>query len=73
METLYKRLNDLIEDGDITRKELAERIGVSTKQISRWTSGDAEPGAKKIKAICEVYGVSADYVLGLPKGLDWPE
>lgn len=73
MDLFVKRLNDLIEDGGISRKQLAEQIGVSPRQITRWTSGEAEPGAMKIKAICEVYGVSADYILDLPKRLDWPE
>ena len=26
----------------------------------------------KLKALCLYYHVSADYILGLPKGLDWP-
>lgn len=72
MNFFVKRLNDLIEDGTISRKELAERIGVSSRQVTRWTSGEAEPGAMKIRAICEIYGVSADYILDLPKGLGWP-
>lgn len=25
-----------------------------------------------IATLCNYYGVSADYVLGLPKGLNWP-
>jgi len=25
-----------------------------------------------LKKLCELYHVSADYILGLPKGLDWP-
>jgi len=67
MESFAKRLNDLIEDGDITRKELADKIGVSPKQITRWTSAEAEPGIMKLKAICEIYHVSADDLLGLPR------
>lgn len=65
MKHFAKRLNDLIEDGDISRKELALRIGVSTRQITRWTSDEAEPGIDKLKAICEIYQVSADDLLGL--------
>lgn len=62
----------LIEDTDTSVQELAEKIGVNRKQIQRWMNGDAEMGIYKLKKICEYYGVSADYILGLPKGLEWP-
>ncbi len=26
----------------------------------------------RLKELCRLYKVSADYILGLPKGLDWP-
>ncbi len=66
MEHFAKRLNDIIEDGDITRKDLAKKIGVTPRQITRWTSDEAEPTIEKLKVICEIYHVSADDLLGLP-------
>ncbi len=66
MEYFAKRLNDIIEDGDITRKDLAKKIGVTPRQITRWTSDEAEPTIEKLKVICEIYHVSADDLLGLP-------
>lgn len=59
----WKKLDDLIEDGDIKRKELAIQIGVEPKQIRRWINGEAEAGVWKIKKICEIYNVSADWLL----------
>lgn len=67
-----KRLDALIEDGNIPVYELSKRIGVTRQQIARWRAGTSEAGVTKLKAICEIYGVSADYILGLPQGLDWP-
>lgn len=67
-----KRLREIIEDGDVSQSKLAETIGVNRKQLNRWLNDEAEMGIYKLKAICEFYKVSADYVLGLPNGLSKP-
>lgn len=46
-----------------SQEELAERIGVSRQAVSRWESDSAKPDADKIVAICDLFGVSADYLL----------
>ena len=69
---IEKTLHDLIEDNDTSIKELAEKLGVNRRQITRWISNESEMGISKLKAICEHYQVSADYLLGLPRGLNWP-
>lgn len=69
---ITNRIDALIEDGDISITELAFKIGVSRQQIARWRKGTSEPGASNLRAICDIYHVSADYILGLPKGLSWP-
>lgn len=68
----YPNLNGLFEDENTTMKELAEKIGVSTRQIQRWKDGTSEMGIDKLVKICKHYNVSSDYVLGLPRGLKWP-
>ena len=45
------------------QEELAERISVTRQAVSRWESGSAKPDADKIIAICDLFGVSADYLL----------
>ena len=45
------------------QEELAERIGVTRQAVSRWESDSAKPDADKIVAICDLFGVSADYLL----------
>jgi len=45
---------------------------VSVRQIIRWEKGTSEMGIYKLKEMCQIYRVSADYILGLPKGLKWP-
>lgn len=68
----FTKISDTIEDGNITIKKLAEKIGVTRQQVQRWKAGTSEPTASNIKALCKEYEVSADYILELPKGLKWP-
>ena len=45
------------------QEDLAEQIGVSRQAVSRWESDSAKPDADKIISICDLFGVSADYLL----------
>lgn len=72
MEEITRNINSIIEDSDERTDALALAIGCNRKQITRWKNGEQEMGIYKLKAFCEFYGVSADYVLGLPKNLAWP-
>lgn len=70
---IYERVQALIEDNDTKIQELAEYIGCNRRQITRWTTdGKTEIGIYKLKKICEYYGVSADYILGIPEGMKRP-
>lgn len=69
---IAERVAALIEDGDYQVQEIADAVGVNRKQVQRWQKGDAEMGIYKLKELCNLYKVSADYILGLPKGLNWP-
>lgn len=46
-----------------SQEELAERVGVTRQAVSRWEAGTAKPDADKIIAVCDLFGVSADYLL----------
>ncbi len=46
-----------------SQEELADRVGVTRQAVSRWESGSAKSDADKIIAICDLFGVSADYLL----------
>ena len=45
------------------QEDLAEQIGVTRQAVSRWESDSAKPDADKIVAICDLFGVSTDYLL----------
>lgn len=60
-----KRINSALAEKDIKQKELAKKIGVNDNVISYWCSGSRIPNTQQIIQICNVLGVSADYLLGL--------
>ncbi len=47
----------------MTQKELAERLNVSDKTISRWERDDGAPDLSAIPVIAEVFGVTCDELL----------
>lgn len=47
----------------LTQKQLAEKLGVSDKSVSRWERGDGAPDLALIPVIAEVFGVTCDELL----------
>lgn len=72
MKEIAKRIADTIEDSDKSIKQIAELLGCSTKQVTRWKTGQQEMGIYKLKAFCEITGKSSDYILKLPDDLEKP-
>lgn len=70
--TYFERLRQLREDKDLSQADLAAILGTTRQQISKYETGQQEMTVGKLVAICRALNVSADYLLGLPKGLSWP-
>ena len=66
-------IRGLREDKDISQTELGNILGMNQMKISRMETGAAEPSLDDLYALCRFYNVSADYLLGLPKGMPYPE
>ena len=49
----------------VSQKELAERLQVYQKDISRWENGERTPSVEVFTRICKELGASADEILGL--------
>lgn len=49
----------------VTQKELAERLQVYPKDISRWENGERTPSAIALGKICRELNASADEILEL--------
>lgn len=69
---MVQRMIDIRHDHDESQRDLAKAIQYHQVQIARYETGKVTPPISYIIAFCKHYNVSADYILGLPKGLDWP-
>ena len=59
------RLRKLLEQNNITKKELSLRIGVRDVTVSRYFSGQRIPRTDVIVSIANYFKVSTDYLLGI--------
>lgn len=61
---MLKRLRDLREDNDLKQKDIAGVLDITVQQYRLYESGKRNLPVYHLKAICEYYNVSADYILG---------
>lgn len=47
----------------LTQEEVAEKLFVSPKTVSRWESGNSIPDINIIQSVAEFYGVTVDELL----------
>lgn len=66
------RIKELREDHDLTQAQIAMVLHTTQRVYSRYETGTAKMPIHHLISLCEFYRVSADYILGLPKGLNWP-
>ena len=69
---IHDRLKAAREDADLTQAQAATAAGCARRQYIQYEQGEQEMGITKLKALCLTLGVSADYLLGLPRNLEWP-
>ncbi len=60
-----KRMRDLREDHDKTQQEIADVLGTSQTMYARYEREANELPIRHLITLCNYYGVSADYILGL--------
>lgn len=72
MKECHEILKELRLDNDLTQEQVAQIIGTSQGYYSKYELGIREIPLSRLKKLCLFYKVSADYVLGLPKGLNRP-
>lgn len=63
-ESFIKKLSILLEEKNITQRELAEKINVTEVTISRYLSGERSPRIEIVSKIAEFFGVTIDSLLG---------
>ena len=52
----------------LTQQDVADRLNVSNKAVSRWERDETAPDISLLPAIAEVFGVSCDELIGGEKG-----
>lgn len=60
-----KRIKDLREDNDYTQQQIANILGTSQTMYARYERGANELPIRHLIKLCKLYGVTADYILGL--------
>ena len=68
-----KRMVTIRKENKISQRKLSEKINVAYTQIARYETGVNVPPIEYIEKFCNYFGVSADYILDLPKGLKYPD
>lgn len=61
----YQRIVDLREDRDLKQKVIADLLGTSQTQYSRWERGERELPLHHAITLARYYQVSMDYLTGL--------
>lgn len=62
---IQKRLREAIQYGNISQKELAERLGINPSTVSKYMRLDKFPALDTFANICQILDISADDILGL--------
>ena len=60
-----QRLKELRAEKNMTRYQLTLALNLGTVTVKRWEEGGNIPNAEYIVLLCEFFGCSADFLLGL--------
>ena len=64
LENLGDKLKTLRVNQNLSRKQVAERVGVSLSMIGLYETGERQPSLTAIVKLASLYKVSVDYLLG---------
>jgi len=59
-EKIGKFISELRKEKNITQEQLAEKIGVTAKSISRWENGKTMPDLSLFNPLCEILGITVN-------------
>lgn len=63
--TIGQRIREQRRKAELTQEQLAELLSVSPQAVSRWETDAAMPDISLLLPLCNLFGVSADYLLGM--------
>lgn len=62
-ERFVEKIITLRKQRNLTQQDLAERLNVSNKTISRWETQESFPDIEMLKELADIFHVSTDYLL----------
>lgn len=65
MTILPERIRSLRQSAQMTQKKLAELLEVNESTVCQYETGQRKPSYEVLERLCEVFCVSADYLLGV--------
>lgn len=69
---IAQKLRELRTDKDKSQEEIAKVLGTTQQYYGQYELGKRKIPIEHLTTLCNYYGISADYILGLPRGLSWP-
>lgn len=66
-----ENIRALREDAGLKQSDIAKLLKTTQSYYSEYERGQRPLPIEHLITLCNYYKVSADYILGLPKGLAW--
>lgn len=63
MKELYKHIEKLRKDNEMTQVDLANRLGISRSAVNAWEMGISKPHINNIIELAKIFYVTTDYLL----------
>lgn len=62
-EKIGKFIADCRKENNLTQEQVAEKLGVSNKTVSRWENGNGFPDVSLLQPLCELLNISVNELL----------
>lgn len=66
MEQLGEKIASLRKQHGLTQAQLGEKLNVTSQAVSKWEKGLSEPDFQTAQKICDLFGITADDLMGRP-------
>lgn len=63
--TVASRIKELRLEYGLSQAQFGKQLSVSQDTVSLWENGKSIPTIEYVIAICKIFGISADFLLGL--------
>ena len=64
INSIAEKIKSIRTDNGISQRELAKKLGLSNRAVSKWESGASVPELSLIMELADFFGISVDALLG---------